>query len=279
MKKVYQYIDKLVWPMVAILMYLACQFMGQATVQTVAFLNHSNDPVGDSLAWALTISSIVSIIAMVVLPPYKILDDYKRVGCSKKNVAIAMVVLMLTLIFATALNDKVDRVFGLEMGNEYEKIFNTLIKSPVGLIAICLLGPVCEEIVFRGGVMKPLLQRKVKPWTAIWVSAIIFAVVHGNLVQMLYALMVGLVMGIIYYRTASLILTSIAHIINNSVSAWILLNHPEWNDLNPETIFGPLMYYVLLVVLAVAVVMLLRHFWYKTSDMKRKFEIDNIYKL
>lgn len=279
MKKVYQYIDKLVWPMVAILMYLAFQFMGQATVQTVAFLNHSNDPVGDSLAWALTISSIVTIIAMLLLPPYKILDEYKRVGCSGKYMAIGLIVLLLTLMAAIAINDQVDRVFGLEMGNEYEEIFDRLIKSPVGLLAICVLGPICEEIVFRGGVMKPLLQRKVNPWTAIWVSAIIFAVVHGNLVQMIYALMVGLVMGIIYYRTASLILTSVAHIINNSVSAWVLLTHPEWNDLDPETIFGPLMFYILLFVLIFAVVVLLRHFWYKTSDMKGKFEIDNIYKL
>ena len=265
--------------MVALLMFLAFQFIGQAAVQTMAFLNHSHDPIGDSVAWALAISSLATIAAMLLMSPFRMIDDYKRVGCSNKDAIMALVILLLSIVAATAINDKIDRIFNLDMANEYKQLFNKLLSSPVGIVAICLLGPVSEEMVFRGGVMKPLLQRKVRPWTAILASAALFAVVHGNLVQMIFALMMGVVMGVIYYRTQSLILTSVAHIANNSVSALILLKYPELDNWNPEQMLGPIMFYILVAVIVVALYVLIRHFWHNTSDMEGKFVLDHTFKI
>ena len=51
------------------------------------------------------------------------------------------------------------------------------------LVYSCLLAPVCEELCFRG-----MLLRRLRPWGdgfALCASALLFALVHGNLYQML----------------------------------------------------------------------------------------------
>ena len=53
------------------------------------------------------------------------------------------------------------------------------------LIYSCLLAPVCEELCFRW-----MILRRLRPWGdgfAVCASALLFALVHGNLYQMLYA--------------------------------------------------------------------------------------------
>lgn len=76
--------------------------------------------------------------------------------------------------------------------------------------------PVYEELVFRGLILRKLLQTG-RPFTAVIISAIIFGAVHfdGN---MLYATLAGLVFGYLYYRTGSLWITVIAHAVANSLS-------------------------------------------------------------
>ena len=77
-----------------------------------------------------------------------------------------------------------------------------------------ILGPVAEEILFRG-----LVQRTMLPFGkkfAILVSALTFALFHGNLLQTPYAFCVGLVLG--YVAAEYHILWAILlHVINNLV--------------------------------------------------------------
>ena len=70
------------------------------------------------------------------------------------------------------------------------------------LIYSCLLAPVCEELCFRW-----MLLRRLRPWGdgfALCASALLFALVHGNLYQMIYAFAVGMVLGGILLRTGSI---------------------------------------------------------------------------
>lgn len=57
----------------------------------------------------------------------------------------------------------------------------------------CLFGPLAEEILFRGFVLRSL--RPYGKRFAIVFSALLFAVFHGNLLQLPYAFIMGLLMG------------------------------------------------------------------------------------
>lgn len=88
------------------------------------------------------------------------------------------------------------------------------------LIYSCLLAPVCEELCFRW-----MILRRLRPWGdgfALCASALLFALVHGNLYQMLYAFVVGLVLGGVLLHTGSLKGCILLHAGVNFISAGLL---------------------------------------------------------
>ena len=120
----------------------------------------------------------------------------------------------------------------LTMPEQTEQLFEGIMKQPWGYAAIGLLVPIAEEMVFRGGILRKLLdifgQRW--HWAAIAVSAILFGALHGNLAQGIHAFIIGLLLGWMYYRTKSIIPTVTLHWVNNTV-AYVMYNiMPQMND-------------------------------------------------
>ncbi len=79
-----------------------------------------------------------------------------------------------------------------------------------------ILAPISEEILFRGYVLRSL--RPYGKRFAIFGSAFLFAIFHGNLLQVPYAFLAGLVLG---YAAAeySIIWAAVLHMFNNLVLA------------------------------------------------------------
>ncbi len=75
-----------------------------------------------------------------------------------------------------------------------------------------LLGPLAEELVYRGFVMQNL--KKYGKVFAIVFSSVLFGVMHGNMMQSIYAFFAGLVFGYVAMEF-SLIWSVILHMINN----------------------------------------------------------------
>lgn len=98
-----------------------------------------------------------------------------------------------------------------------------LMLNPLGILGVCLIGPLAEEAIFRGAILRRLLEKKWNPWIAIVISAIIFAIVHGNFEQGLTAIIMGCFMGWIYYRTRSIMPCFLVHAVNNTTATVIAL--------------------------------------------------------
>lgn len=114
---------------------------------------------------------------------------------------------------------------GLEMDETTGRIFEGLLKEPWGYVAVGILAPLTEEVVFRGAILRTLLgmMSKRNHWVAIMISAAIFGAVHGNAAQFVNALFMGLLLGWMYYRTRSLVPGILLHWVNNTM-AYILTN-------------------------------------------------------
>lgn len=119
-----------------------------------------------------------------------------------------------------------------------------LVNNPIGFITASFVAPVVEEVVFRGAILRALLQKKWNPWIAIVISAAIFGIIHLNLTQGVSAFVVGIFMGWLFYRTRSIWPCVIVHMMNNTISSM-------W-DLLPENTFSSIplspMGYLLLFV-------------------------------
>jgi uncharacterized protein len=107
--------------------------------------------------------------------------------------------------------------------NILEQQFDMILKDRMGYLVIGLLAPFAEELVFRGAILKALLGWSKNHWYAIAISALVFALVHGNPAQMPHAFVIGLLLGWMYYRTDSIIPSVAFHWVNNT-AAYILYN-------------------------------------------------------
>lgn len=115
--------------------------------------------------------------------------------------------------------------------NILEQTFDILQSGWGGILAIAIVGPVLEELLFRGAITKTLLKQY-SPTKAILISALIFGVIHINPAQIIPAFLIGILFAWIYYKTASLIPCILMHILNNSLSVYLNIKYPNVDYIN-----------------------------------------------
>ena len=136
--------------------------------------------------------------------------------------------------------------------NWLEESFDLLESDFVGILAVSVLGPILEEMLFRGAVTRELLKHY-KPKKAILISGLIFGLFHINPAQVLPAMLIGFVLAWLYWRTKSIVPGIIIHIINNSLSCYLSVAYPNEDSLfeligNAAVSFGVLIAAALLYV-------------------------------
>ena len=128
---------------------------------------------------------------------------------------------------------------GMELPEAMVQISLAMSHNIWGLITIVLVGPISEELLFREAIAGEMLRRGAAPWLAIGVSALAFSAAHLNLAQGCYAFPLGILLGIIYYKTGGIVLTSLLHILNNGIVAvQLYADGTEAIETSPAEWFG-----------------------------------------
>ena len=107
-----------------------------------------------------------------------------------------------------------------------KEAFESLQLGWLGILCLSVLGPILEEILFRGAITKVLLE-KYEPTTAILLSGMVFGVFHINPVQVVSATLAGFFFAWLYYKTRNLLPCILIHIFNNSLSVYFTKAYPE----------------------------------------------------
>ena len=131
-----------------------------------------------------------------------------------------------------------------------------------GIMALAVIGPITEELLFREAIEGEMLRRGARPWAAIIISAAAFGFAHLNLAQGLYAIPLAIIFGIIYYKTGNIILTALLHILNNSIVA-LQLRTPGTDTADPpfaEWLGGTAQAYTLMLICGILSLVLIRVF-------------------
>lgn len=118
--------------------------------------------------------------------------------------------------------------FGLDDGG-VSGLFLQMRNNGWALSLMCLGAPLIEEVVFRDGIQRNLLQAGLHPWAAILVASAAFAVTHLNWAQMVPAFLLGIFLGWLYQRTGDLRLCIPAHVLNNTL-ACLEMHFPSLED-------------------------------------------------
>jgi len=94
--------------------------------------------------------------------------------------------------------------------------------------SIAIIPAIFEELFFRKGLID--LTREYGDKFAIVISSLIFAVIHLNLAQGIFALFMGIILGTLYVKTGKLRYGIILHCINNAYAAFsVIFSSCDWD--------------------------------------------------
>ncbi len=195
----------------------------------------------DTLGWILIVSSVITVILLALFRKVFLKDEFRWNGCEVKYIPFVLIACVAGVLGLDILSEI------LKLPNLIEADMISMSKTFDGALAIGLVGPIAEEIVFRGAICGGMLKAGVRPWTAIIVSAVIFGCVHVNPAQIPFAAMVGLMLAILYYKTGSLIPCSIIHVLNNSWAVVMMNIYADQPNITFSEIFGQINADVILV--------------------------------
>ena len=217
----------------------------------------------------LAFEIIVTIFAIVI--PFLIIHGMmKREKVSEilpfgttydKDVAISLVMIFIPVMILSAIAiNSVSSIFQEMLGIEFQSTvgdfsLNGAQEIFMGVLSIAVVPAVVEELVIRGFVMQPL--RKYGDKFAIIVSAVLFACMHGNMVQIPYTVVGGLLLGYLAVTTGSLWPSVILHFVNNLYSVIIIAVDDNFSE-NASLIATILMLVAFVVTGVIGVVKLLK---------------------
>ena len=217
-------------PLLALLLFLLFQAMGGVFVLLMqmltgegSLLENISDRIFDArlMGMSTVFFNFAIAIACLILFRRSLYSQSNYAPCSvswKKSM-----VAMLGCILGTIALDLLSELISLP--NIVEDQMIDMCREPWGMLAIAIGAPIGEEIMFRWGIMGHMLRRNSSVPTAILVSAVLFGLMHMNPAQVFFAAAMGIMLGILYWRSGNIWWPIILHVLNNSMAClqvWLL---------------------------------------------------------
>ncbi|MGN0203915.1 MAG: lysostaphin resistance A-like protein [Coprococcus sp.] len=186
------------------------------------------------MEYAMLLQSIAALVAIFFLARMY-LNDYKkrRFVFDKRSVKTPYWILLIPAgVFASLAGNMLMNVSDLaEMSESFQESEQLLFSGPfiIQIVGIGLIIPVCEELIYRGLIYMRMRQY-LNVNLAIVASALIFGIVHGNIVQGIYAFMIGILFAYAYEKYGSLKAPVILHISANILSLALTVVAPSFDS-------------------------------------------------
>ncbi|MBQ3877086.1 MAG: CPBP family intramembrane metalloprotease [Prevotella sp.] len=229
-------------PILYMLAFLAVQFVAQFLV--VAIYSLVNGQVSDDLPpmWDIATMVLFSVVSIVLFLKMCWAEASRSYLQSRPwDVLLWSVVASLgAIVPSLLLQGLIPEWTGWakDIVDQTNQQLEGLMSIPGGYMVIALLPPVVEELVFRGAVLRSLLEWKPeKKWAMIALSALFFSLVHLNPAQMPHAFLIGLLLGWMYTRTGSIV-PGVAYHWANNTAAYVMF-HLYHNPESLQDIVGP----------------------------------------
>lgn len=142
-----------------------------------------------------------------------------KVPITKSEIANVLAIVGITICLSISLNNMISMSPLVSMSDEYETASNAFYGSTIWLelLGSALITPFLEELLHRG-VVYGRLRRMVGIWPSVLLSAFIFAGLHFNIVQFIYAFLLGIVFALFVEKSGRLYPAILAHIVANGIA-------------------------------------------------------------
>lgn len=191
---------------------------GQGTVATDGFENIANIPLMSISLIAADVIIVIACLAIFRRKQYTLSRYIPSSSTWKQNL-----VGLLGCVFGIVALDLLTELMAIP--NLMEEQMMAICMSPWGVVAIALAAPVGEEMLFRWGIMGHMLHSNRGVMESVFVSALLFGLIHMNPAQVFFATAMGILLGMLYWKTGNILLPILLHMANNSVAClqvWLL---------------------------------------------------------
>ncbi len=191
-----------------------CLLIATLLVRTAAFFLHTPNPamllLVQAIWYFLAFGSLAALLRLRYQQPFWRALGWRSISIASSTGAVIagpFLALGLGMLGAAMHTPEIDLPFQQMLGSTSTTIL-------LGIVVV-ILGPVCEELAFRGFLM-PLLVRSLGAAGGIVVTGVIFGGIHGYEYEwswrhMLLISMVGCVFGWAKYKTQSTATSALMH--------------------------------------------------------------------
>lgn len=155
----------------------------------------------------------------------KDLRNDANINTERRRVEIKLILIMILLGFLVqiAASFVLTLVLGMmpKVAADYMSGLESLLQiTPAMIVRVCVIFPVLEEIFFRGIVIG--IMYRFAPFAVANVcQALVFAIYHGNIVQGVYAFLLGLFIGYVLKLTRNIVYVFVLHMSINLLGMFI----------------------------------------------------------
>ena len=192
---------------------------------------------------------------------------YKDIGFNKKvNIpqVLMLVGISVLVICAFAPIATYVKMFFDKTGFDSASITTLTIKNPGelvgGIILLAIVPAVLEETLYRGMIARAFARKSYV--FAIFMGGFLFAIMHGNPIQLVHQFFLGCVCCIVYFASGSIYASMIVHFTNNLIAvvgSYIAYVHPfEIPDLG----------FILMAVIGIILLIVALYFFIKLCNKK-----------
>lgn len=221
--------------------------------------------------WAFSCIGTMVYIGGPFLLSYIFLKKKKMTGIlplgtpyNKKAAAYLVIAFFPLVLVSTFVVNFISIIFQAIMGVSFSSGMENISINSIGdfllmTLFIAVVPAILEEVAIRGVLLQPL--RRYGDGFAIVVSAVIFSLLHGNMVQIPYTVLAGIYFGYVAVATGSIWPSIILHFLNNLYS---VISTTLNSNLSVE-LAGTLVFCLLGVIIVIGIVAIIK---YKSMNYK-----------
>ena len=228
MNKTKKRIKGLLFALLYIVIYIAISLIVQLTYIITINISHPSMSKGEILDRVLDGTFALNVISCVLaMWIYMIISKIRKKPLNTiiKNEKIPPILTLMSVCCAIGSRLLVnvylylaESISPLKRSIEAStEISPDIINGKQALVAVFLMvivAPVFEEFLFRGLVMNEFMEI-MRPWAAITLQGILFGITHMALFQSIFAGVLGILIGVIYYNTKSIKMACVFHCVFN----------------------------------------------------------------
>lgn len=158
---------------------------------------------------------IALIVAIIFIP--LLINDYKKYKKQTNTKINYFYLIILGIILSLIYN-----VFAYYLNFVLKtSLFDNSNNIAITLLSTGILGPIIEELMFRGIIYNEL-KSKYSNMKSILITTIFFAIIHINIIQILYALIIGFILIFVYEKYNNIKAPIILHMASNITTTLFL---------------------------------------------------------